>query len=240
MSIPCTNEKAEQKRRVRFASGRPQVMAKILRRSDMSEDELERRYWMPSEFVTIKTKAKLATREVMKRNKSGIDLIESVYVKTVKLANSLDDEQLEKWMKNPSDLARVLQPWQARDVGRGLEKYVSRVHREERVDDVEECRHVVLTLLQEPHADPDEIASIYRKHARSAAFYARIVGEADAQAAFIGGDDLFPILSHSSVPTSRNPQPSNVAVFADCPKVTTRRPALVRQIGQCLENRILP
>jgi hypothetical protein len=214
----------KQKRRVHFAREPPQV-APVVSRRDMSEEEFQQRYWTPEEFETIKTSARLATRDIVKYNKRGVNLIDSVYKSVVSLTNSLDDEQLEALMNDPSELARSLHAWQSRAVGRGLEKYASLVHREDRAEVAEESRCSVLSFTQSARVNFDEVASFYKEQARSAALYARLVGEADAQ---VLNDDT----RCRSIPATSE----GASIQGQSRR---RRPVLTRQLGQCFDTRLL-
>lgn len=174
------------KRRVRFATELCSAIT-VPSLSQMSKEERQHRYWQESEFLALKASAKMAVHDITTYNRKAVDLIDSLYSYVVCLSDSLDDDEFSLLISDPSDLARALQSWQSRSVGRGLEKYVSSVHREQRYDAVEESRSTVLSLANLTCIDADEVALSYNEQARSATLYARLVGMADAMV--VKGDE---------------------------------------------------
>ena len=145
--------------------------------ADMTDDEKASRYWTPSEFNAIKLNARLDTRDVRKNQLPGIRHIEDTWQRAAQLAMQNDDDIGQ----DVTTHARELCTWTALGTGRGLEKYVSQRHRQERSDIIKHSIYAVVSLYQQdgPVPDTNKLADLYASYTRASAIYARILGAAD-------------------------------------------------------------
>lgn len=209
---------SKRHRRVRFPSDPSHLVDPVPSFEDMLPEDKEERYWSPAEYNKIKESARLATLLIMKNSNHDIDLIETVYTTVSCLATILDDEGFDAVSIDPSKLSHHLKAWHESGIGRGLEKYVSSTHRLDRSEVAEDSRNAVLSLSQNPAMDADDIAHVYQKMVRSAALYARVIGEADASS----------VNEQTTAPLQVQSKDCKQA----CPNGRLQRPVLARQCAQ--------
>lgn len=169
------------KRSVSFCSQESEIVAYVPQAKELSFEELSATYWTADEMHSVRTSAKLTTRDVRKHNKRSVKEIDDAFAQAVQLGESEDDEKIQDILDDPSEHSLQLYAWCARGVGRGLEKYISTSQNAQRIKLAGESRAAVIALSQLKVSE-QEIADAYHHKVRFAEIHARIVGDADSRA----------------------------------------------------------
>jgi hypothetical protein len=167
------------KRKLHFAPKISEVVCSVPCVRDLTYDEKRAVFWTPSEFKGIRLSAKLITREIRKDAQQEIAELDDAFATALRLCN-MTDSDLDTLLKSPSGHTESLQVWcSGRNNGRGLERYVSTIHRFKRAEYANEARAAVLRMCRSDQISSDQLASFYAEYAKSASVYSRLIGHAD-------------------------------------------------------------
>ena len=172
-------------RRVHFSEEESTIVGRIPRREDLSPEEKWDTWWSTSEFQAIRLAAKFTTKHVRKNDKDGIQRIDTGFNTALHVSCTAFDEELEALLRVPvSTLYGPLEGWCKRKAPvRGLEKYISPLQKELRLQYVAEARTAVVSMTQSGEHDDEEVRMIYREYSRHALVYSRFMGHTDMLAA---------------------------------------------------------
>jgi hypothetical protein len=194
-------------RRVHFPSTVAQVVGYVPSVEEMTADERLAAFMNSHDLQRTRLDAKHVTRHYRSKDTQVIQQIDEAYAKAVgiscsflanKTSKGIDDDcstsqdstteadSYERFMREgvKQIAEEFLTQWACKKVsGRGLERYTSAKHRAERAEFAIQSRRAVLRLTTSPDITTDQIAGFYEEYARSATVYARMTGEADANAA---------------------------------------------------------
>jgi hypothetical protein len=177
--IPPTPLTSGGKRKLRFAPQISEVICSVPCVHDLTYDEKRAVFWTPNEFKGIRMSAKLVTRDIRKDGQQEITDLEDAFATALRLCN-MNDSDLDTLLKSPSGHTKSLEVWcSGRNNGRGLERYVSAIHRFKRAEYTNEARAAVLRMCRSEQISSDQLASFYSEYAKSATVYSRLIGHAD-------------------------------------------------------------
>jgi hypothetical protein len=177
-----------QRRKVRFSET---VRIRTLEGlpPDVTTAEL---YWTVHDFNTIRISAKLDTRNLRTHAKEGIQHINGAFAsafavaQTHALSNHSDATgQPLPCLVEPEHVSVVglSMTWSSNPLcGRGLERYVSNQHRQDRAEYGKGVRTLLLNEAKQQQHSPDTLAQLYHDASLPGAIFARTMGEADARA----------------------------------------------------------
>jgi hypothetical protein len=166
------------KRKLSFAPKISEVVCFIPCVHELTYDEKRAVYWTPSEFKGIRLSAKLVTRDVRKGSQQEIAELEAAFATA--LSSNMTDSDLDTLLKSPSGHTKSLEAWcSGQNNGRGLERYVSAIHRFKRSEYANEARAAVVRMCRSEQITSDQLASFYAEYAKSASVYSRLIGHAD-------------------------------------------------------------
>jgi hypothetical protein len=167
------------KRKLRFAPKISEVVCSVPCINELTADEKCAIFWRPNEFKAIRMSAKLVTRDIRKDGQHEITKLDDAFAAALRLCN-MTDSDLDALLKSPSDHTQSLEAWcSGRNNGRGLERYVSAIHRFKRAEYANEARAAVLRMCRSEQISSDQLASFYAEYAKSASVYSRLIGHAD-------------------------------------------------------------
>jgi hypothetical protein len=170
------------KRKLSFAPKISEVVCFIPCVHELTYDEKRAVYWTPSEYKGIRLSAKLVTRDVRNDSQQEISELEDAFATALRLCN-MTDLDLDALLKSPSGHTKSLEVWcSGRNNGRGLERYVSTIHRFKRAEYAKEARAAVLRMCRSEQITSEQLASFYTEYAKSASVYSRLIGHADQTA----------------------------------------------------------
>jgi hypothetical protein len=177
--IPPTPIVTGGKRKLRFAPKISEVVCYVPCVNELTYDEKRAVFWTPSEFKGIRLSAKLVTRDVRKAGQEEITELEDAFATALRLCN-MTDFDLDALLKSPSGHTKSLEVWcSGKNNGRGLERYVSAVHRFKRAEYANEARAAVVRMCRSEQITSDQLASFYAEYGKSASVYSRLIGHAD-------------------------------------------------------------
>lgn len=149
-------------------------------------------FWTVHDFTTIRISAKLDTRNLRTHAKEGIQHINGAFSSAFAAAqtHALSPHSDQAGQPLPClvepDHASVLglsMTWSSNPLcGRGLERYVSNQHRQDRAEYGKGVRTLLLNEAQQQQLTPDALAQLYHDASLPGAIFARTMGEADARA----------------------------------------------------------
>jgi hypothetical protein len=197
--------KAESKRRrIRFASTVSQVAGRVLSRDDFSEDE-KADYWIErKEYVSYRSKAKLAVTAVKKHGSAYILFLEESYEEAQFLSEFMvEDKAIEIFFGDPSRYTENVEMWSEANYGqRGLERFITSLQKNQRALERRETRRMVLIAAKSVSAD--ELADLYAALAWTTCIFSRMLGHADYVAAHFAEDDPHVQLKAVQLPPLEN------------------------------------
>jgi hypothetical protein len=177
--------KQTKKRRLTFAPEIVQVVGKCISLEDYSREELAACWWSVEELSDIFDEAKFILRAISDCAPRKIDLLDVSYKRSQIFAKRLNDKGMDALLRDPSDCTTELESWTTRGAGcRGLEKYCSPFQRAQRISGSQKMQSSLLEVRQAGVSD-DEIAAIYAEQSRASLIFARLMGEADYQTAYM-------------------------------------------------------
>lgn len=180
-------------RQVRFAPQPEAVVLHVLRRQDMSDQDIRDRFLVQDDVMAIRAHAKLTTKYYRSKDPHMMNAIDSCFNGTSQLVDQaiLDDPQsttnnnVTKFglLANLVD-GKAMDEWCGRTKfhGRGLERYCSEHQRKVRANTILLARSRTVQA-QHQCTNEDELAAIYRKYTRTAMVFALVMAKADHRAA---------------------------------------------------------
>jgi hypothetical protein len=174
-----------RRRRLTFAPEIVQVVGKCISLEDYSREELDTCWWSAEELKDIFDEAKFILRAVSDCGPRKIDLLDVSYKQSQMFAKRLNDKGMDALLRDPSDYTAELEIWTTRGaVCRGLEKYCSPFQRAQRIAGSQKMLSSLLEVRQAGISD-DNIAAMYAEESRASLIFARLMGEADYQTAYM-------------------------------------------------------
>lgn len=172
-------------RRVHFPEQTAVVVGSIPRREDMTPEEKWETWWTTSEFQAIRLAAKFTTKHVRKNDQDGIEKIDTGFNTALHVSCTASDDELSAVLRSPpASLYGPLEGWCKRKAPvRGLEKYISNLQKELRLQYVSEARSAVVSMTKGGEHDDEDISMIYKEYSRHALVYSRFLGHTDMLAA---------------------------------------------------------
>ena len=172
-------------RRVHFPEQTAVVVGSIPRREDMTPEEKWETWWTTSEFQAIRLAAKFTTKHVRKNDQDGIEKIDTGFNTALHVSCTASDDELAAVLRSPpASLYGPLEGWCKRKAPvRGLEKYISNLQKELRLQYVSEARSAVVSMTKGGEHDDEDISMIYKEYSRHALVYSRFLGHTDMLAA---------------------------------------------------------
>jgi hypothetical protein len=178
------HKRINSKRRLTFAPQIAQVVSKGISLEDYSREELAASWWSVEELRDVFNDAKFILRAVSECAPTKIEMLDVSYKRAQGFAKRLSDKGMDALLRDPSDCTAGLESWTARGACcRGLEKYVSRFQRAQRISGSQKMVALLLETRQAGVSD-DEIADIYAEQSRASFIFARFMGEADYRTAY--------------------------------------------------------
>lgn len=176
---------SDSKRRVQFPEAESKVVGRVQRREDLSKEERFDTWWTATEFQAIRLAAKFTTKQVRKCDQDGIEKIETGFNTALHISCTATDEELDAVLRSPPEsLYGPLNQWCKRKAPvRGLEKYISNLQKELRLQYVSEARSAVVSMAKGGEHDDEDISMIYKEYSRHALVYSRFLGHTDMLAA---------------------------------------------------------
>lgn len=170
------------KRKLSFAPKISEVVCSVPCVHELTYDEKRAVFWTASEFKGIRLSAKLVTRDIRKGGQQEITELEEAFSAALRLCN-MNDSDLDALLESPSDHTKSFEVWcSGRNNGRGLERYVSAIHRFKRAEYANEARAAVLRMCRSDQITSDQLATFYAEYTKSACVYSRLIGHADQMA----------------------------------------------------------
>lgn len=170
------------KRKISFA---PAVLVyPVLAREDFTAAEKES-YWSSNEDqLSYRMNAMKLVVHTRKSGHSFISMIDKSYQIAQRLSASLKQHQIESVLRDPRRYTENLEAWTLIGKGRrGLEKFTSGYHRQQRRPVVMGTKAMVCEMSRMGVSE-DEIAELYAEQSRTSLIYSRMVGSADYRAAY--------------------------------------------------------
>lgn len=186
--IPSKRALVAGKRRVRFASeitssSRTNPAAADVSprpQTEMTGAEKQSAFWTKGEFKTIRLAAKFNTKRIRSQARKEIAHLDEAFLTALRLC-TMNDEQLHQVLENPDNHIMHAEAWCCSDTGgRGLERYVSAMHRLKRDEYAKDSRVAVLRMHQSDKISAGQLSAFYIEYAKSATVYARLMAQADA------------------------------------------------------------
>jgi hypothetical protein len=151
---------------------------------DYSREELDNCWWSAEELRDIFEEAKFILRAASDYGPRKIDLLDLSYKRCQTFAKRLNGKGMDALLRDPSDCTTELELWTARGAGcRGLEKHCSPFQRAQRIAGSQKMLSALLETSSLTGVTDDEIAAIYAEQSKASLLFARLMGEADYQAA---------------------------------------------------------
>jgi hypothetical protein len=184
-STSWTDASSSFGRRVHFDEVEATVVATIPCRDELSPEEKWDTWWTTSEFQAIRLAAKFTTKHVRKNDKEGIERIDTGFNTALHVSCTASDEELQEILRAPpSSLYGPLEGWCKRKAPvRGLEKYISNLQKELRLQYVAEARSAVVSMTNSGENSEEDISMIYKEYSRHALVYSRFLAHTDMLAA---------------------------------------------------------
>lgn len=174
-----------QEKSVRFS--KHSYERKIPSSKFMSEQEKQDVWHTSEESQEIKIAARQAVSNTVHTCQALIADISESYRNTRLLSTTMDEYDTEELLNDSSSLAihgDAVIEWCHDEVEtRGLEQWISDVHRYGRKDCVDKARSVVVQMSMFQGQDEELVARVYSQLSRSSVLLARIFAEGDYQAA---------------------------------------------------------
>jgi hypothetical protein len=181
---PGKHKRINSKRRLTFAPQIAEVVGRGISLEDYSREELAASWWSVEELKDVFNDAKFILRALSECAPTKKDLLDVSYKRAQGFAKRLSDKGMDALLRDPSDCTTGLESWTAREAGcRGLEKYVSRFQRAQRISGAQKMVAILLEARQAGVSD-NEIADIYAEQSKASLLFARFMGEADYRAAY--------------------------------------------------------
>jgi len=154
-------------------------------REELSPEEKWETWWTTAEFQAIRLAAKFTTKHVRKNDTDGIEKIDTGFNTALHVSCTATDEELAAVLRNPpASLYGPLEGWcKRKSPVRGLEKYISNLQKELRLQYVAEARSAVVSMTKAGEHDDEDISMIYKEYSRHALVYSRFLGHTDMLAA---------------------------------------------------------
>ena len=151
----------------------------------MSPEEKWETWWTTSEFQAIRLAAKFTTKHVRKNDQDGIEKIDTGFNTALHVSCTASDDELAAVLRSPpASLYGPLEGWcKRKSPVRGLEKYISNLQKELRLQYVSEARSAVVSMTKGGEHDDEDISMIYKEYSRHALVYSRFLGHTDMLAA---------------------------------------------------------
>ena len=151
----------------------------------MTPEEKWETWWTTSEFQAIRLAAKFTTKHVRKNDQDGIEKIDTGFNTALHVSCTASDDELAAVLRSPpASLYGPLEGWCKRKAPvRGLEKYISNLQKELRLQYVSEARSAVVSMTKGGEHDDEDISMIYKEYSRHALVYSRFLGHTDMLAA---------------------------------------------------------
>jgi hypothetical protein len=175
----------ETSRRVRFAPEESVVVGRIYSLDQLTSEEKWNTWWSASEFQAIRLAAKFTTKHARKSDQDGVDKIDAGFNTALHVSCTATDEELGTVLrKPPPSLIRPLEKWCQRATPvRGLEKYISALQKQLRMQYVQEARGAVVSMYKSGENSDEDISMIYKEYSRHSLVFSRFLGESDHTAA---------------------------------------------------------
>jgi len=172
-------------RKVYFPEEESTIAGYIPCRDELSPEEKWETWWTNAEFQAIRLAAKFTTKHARKSDTDGIEKIDTGFNTALHVSCTASDEELAAVLRSPpSSLCGPLESWCKRQSPvRGLEKYISNLQKELRLQYVAEARSAVVSMAKAGEHDDEDISLIYKEYSRHALVYSRFLGHTDMLAA---------------------------------------------------------
>jgi hypothetical protein len=182
---------------VRFAPQLEVVLAHVLHRSDMTDQDIDDRFLMQQDVMAIRAHAKLTTKYYRLKDPQMMHQLDACYDQTATLVGNaiLDSPRpvSDTTLRRCVDLIgrTAADEWCGRQKfhGRGLERYCSEHQRTVRAQTIAMSRQHTVQAQDNAgdHANAaEELAAVYRKWTRTAMVFALVMAQADHRAAIDG------------------------------------------------------
>jgi hypothetical protein len=170
---------------VRFAPEEKVVVGRIYSLDQLTSEEKWKTWWSASEFRAIRLAAKFTTMHARESDQDGVDKIDSGFNTALHVSCTATDEELGTVLRNPPpSLIRPLEKWCQRATAvRGLEKYISALQKQLRMQYVQEARGAVVSMYKSGEHSDEDISMIYKEYSRHSLVFSRFLGESDHTAA---------------------------------------------------------
>ena len=172
-------------RRVYFPEEESSIVGYAPCRDELTPEEKWETWWTASEFQAIRLAAKFTTKHVRKNDTDGIEKIDTGFNTALHVSCTASDEELAAVLRSPpATLYGPLEGWCKRTAPvRGLEKYISNLQKELRLQYVAEARSAVVSMTKAGDHDDEDVSMIYKEYSRHALVYSRFLGHTDMLAA---------------------------------------------------------
>lgn len=178
-AVGARRRKRSSRRTVRFAA--EHEVRSVLSRNNMTAEEKDSYWWTNKDHQGFRLNAKFLAVTIQKHGSSFVKLIDDSY----KAAQIISDDtelqgfEIDELLDNPREYTKLLEQWAVNGHSRrGLERWISAKHREERANESHEARDIVLQL-QTKGADAYEISEAYQEMTLTTKILARMLGYAD-------------------------------------------------------------
>jgi len=171
-------------RQVHFA---PTVQVnRVLARDDYTAAEKGRYWCTTAEFRSFRANAQKIVLATKKNGLSFIQLLDKSYELAQELSLNLKPHQVDMLLRDPQHrLTAQLEAWSRVGPGRrGLEKFVSPYHRQQRSPLARGTKVMVCEMTRMGIKNPVEIAEVYAEQTRTSRVYSRLLGAADYREAY--------------------------------------------------------
>ena len=172
-------------RRVYFPEEESTIAGYVPCREELSPEEKWETWWTTAEFQAIRLAAKFTTKNVRKNDTDGIERIDTGFNTALHVSCTATDEELTAVLRSPpASLYGPLEGWcKRKSPVRGLEKYISNLQKELRLQYVAEARSAVVSMTKAGDHDDEDVSMIYKEYSRHALVYSRFLGHTDMLAA---------------------------------------------------------
>lgn len=179
-------------RKIHFPEEASTIAGYVPCREELSAEEKWETWWTTSEFQAIRLAAKFTTKHVRKNDTDGIEKIDTGFNTALHVSCTASDEELAAVLRcPPASLCGTLEGWcKRKSPVRGLEKYISNLQKELRLQYVAEARSAVVSMTKSGEHDDEDISMIYKEYSRHALVYARFLAHADMLAAQEDEDEV--------------------------------------------------
>jgi hypothetical protein len=169
-----TNKRKSTKRGISFAPVLSQVVGIVPSRDELTAAETRHFWWSYRDKERSRVQVRSGIGAVQRDG--PIDTIKNSYEMARKLAV---DDWINTLMKGSNLLSYDLHSWTSHGVGRGLERYISSYHCDQREDDSRQARTMVF-VTQREGVSAQEISEIYAESSRPSLIYSIMMGKADS------------------------------------------------------------